>query len=171
MSAATTNYLGRALGAYSPNTVTNSAPTAANDNSQGYVIGSTWTDTATGVYYVCVDATVGAAVWVAGSPQAWSPISASGAINPHAAAAYIITKPGIAVLTLAAPTVGVDDDKVITISSSTLYAHTLTATGLLGTGTSAVNEATFAAYRGAGLVLKAFGGYWNVISSVGISFS
>jgi hypothetical protein len=34
-----------------------------------------------------------------------------------------------------------------------------------------VNLATFAAFAGAGLTLMAYNGTWNVIASVGITFS
>jgi hypothetical protein len=99
---------------------------------------------------------------------------------------FVITKAGIAVLTLAAPKAGAQnwqniggflknnggqDGTILVITSGTLYAHTLTATGLLGTGTANVNEATFAAYAGAGVVLMAYGGLWLVLSSTGITFS
>ncbi|HEV8059816.1 MAG TPA: hypothetical protein VGP68_08075 [Gemmataceae bacterium] len=103
--------------------------------------------------------------------QALIPITASGAVDPHTSASYVITKAGIAVLTLAAPTAGIDDGKIITITSSTAYAHTLTATGLFNTGSANVNEATFAAYAGAGLTLQAYNGFWNILSSTGITFS
>jgi hypothetical protein len=39
-------------------------PTAANDNSQGYVAGSRWLNVVTGIAFVCRDATNGAAKWV-----------------------------------------------------------------------------------------------------------
>jgi hypothetical protein len=55
--------------------------------------------------------------------------------------------------------------------SQTANAHTITATGLLNTGSASVNVATFAAFAGANVVLMAFNGKWNVISSVGITFS
>lgn len=40
------------------------APTVNDDNTQNYEIGSVWVNTLTDVYYVCVDATTGAAVWL-----------------------------------------------------------------------------------------------------------
>jgi hypothetical protein len=98
-------------------------------------------------------------------------LTANGAINPHASANYIITKAGVLAATLAAPTAGTDDGVTITITSSTAFAHTLTATGLLNTGSAAVNLATFAAFAGAGLTLQAFNGTWNILSSVGITFT
>ncbi len=39
------------------------APTINEDSNDGYAPGSTWTDTTNDVYYVCLDATVGTAVW------------------------------------------------------------------------------------------------------------
>jgi hypothetical protein len=98
-------------------------------------------------------------------------ITASGAVSPHNSAFYVVTDAGIAALTLAAPTAGTDDGVHITIKSTTAYAHTLTATGLLQTGSANVNVATFAAYAGAGLTLRAYNGKWLVESAVGITFS
>lgn len=39
------------------------APTVNDDAGSGYVVGSRWVDTVSGKEYVCVDATVAAAVW------------------------------------------------------------------------------------------------------------
>lgn len=103
-----------------------------------------------------------------GQPQA---IAASGAVAPHAAGTYVITKAGVAALTLAAPTATADDGNVIVITSNTAFAHTLTATGLLQTGSASVNLATFAAFAGAGLTLMAYQGKWNVLASVGVTFT
>ncbi len=91
-------------------------------------------------------------------------LSANGAVLPHVAATYVITKAGVALLTLAAPTATVDDGKVIVITNSTANAHTLTATGLFSTGTATVNLATFAAFAGASITLMAYQAKWNVIS-------
>ena len=98
-------------------------------------------------------------------------VAASGAINPHNPGSYVITKAGVAALTLAAPTATTDDGVQIVLTSNTANAHTLTATGLLQTGTISVNVATFAAQAGAGLTLIAYQGKWNVLGSVGITFS
>jgi hypothetical protein len=105
---------------------------------------------------------------VSSTPQA---LTASGAVPPHVSHLYTVTKAGVAALTLAAPTAVTDDGIEITITSTTAFAHTLTATGLLQTGTASVNLATFAAQPGAGLTLMAVGGKWNVLASVGITFS
>jgi hypothetical protein len=98
-------------------------------------------------------------------------ITANGAIAPNTAATYTITKAGVAVMTLAAPTVGTSDGVRIAIISNTAFSHTLTATGLLQTGSANVNVATFAAFAGASLTLQAFQGKWNVIASTGLTFS
>lgn len=97
-------------------------------------------------------------------------ISASGAV-PVVAGENVITDAGVAALTLAAPVVGTQDGLMLNIESSTAFAHTLTATGLLQTGTASVNVATFAAQAGAGLMLMAYNGKWIVKASVGITFS
>lgn len=102
------------------------------------------------------------------SPQV---LSASGAVSPHQPAWYVITDAGVAALTLAAPTATVDDGVILVFTSNTAEAHTITATGLLQTGTASVNVATFAAEAGASLTLMAYQGKWNVISSNGITFS
>jgi len=92
-------------------------------------------------------------------------------IPPHVAATYVITKAGVDGATLAAPTATTDDGLIITVTSNTANAHTITATGLLQCGTASVNVATFAAHAGAGLQLMAYQAKWNVISSNGITFS
>jgi hypothetical protein len=99
------------------------------------------------------------------------PLFASGAIDPHTAQRYAITKAGVAALTLAAPTAGADDGLVILLVSTTAFAHTLTATGLLNVGTASVNLATFAAFAGAGLTLFAYNGLWYLDSANAITFS
>src|SRR3990167_5973284 len=104
----------------------------------------------------------------------FSEISASGAVTPTASDLYIITKAGVAALTLAAPVSGTasqggDDGVTITILSSTANAHTLTSTGNFGDGAGNTDLATFAAEIGAGVTLIAYGGTWIVANSVGIT--
>lgn len=98
-------------------------------------------------------------------------LAVNGAIPSHTGHTYVITKAGVLADTLAAPTATTDDGIEITITSNTANAHTVTATGLLQTGTASVNVATFAAFAGAGLTLMAYQGKWNVLASVGITFS
>ena len=96
---------------------------------------------------------------------------AADAIPPHVPHTYVVTKAGVDAMTLAAPTATTDDGLIIVVTSNTANAHTITATGLLQTGTASVNVATFAAQKGAGVTLMAYQGKWNVLSSVGITFS
>ena len=103
-------------------------------------------------------------------PQPLQLLTTNGAL-PVAQGSYLVTKAGVLALTLAAPTAGSQDGMIIQISSTTANAHTLTATGLLQTGTASVNLATFAAQAGAGLTLMSYNGKWIVISSIGITFS
>lgn len=100
-----------------------------------------------------------------------NPIGASGAIDPHTAGRYMITKAGVAALTLAAPTAGADDGLEIEIISNTAFAHTLTATGLFQDGAGHVNLATFAANAGASIFLTAYQGKWNVQIVQGVTMS
>lgn len=113
------------------------------------------------------------AKWYASAVPTVAPtaITADGAITPSIPRKYAVTKAGVAAMTLAAPTVTTDDGVVIVVSSNTANAHTITATGLLQTGTASVNVATFAASAGAGVTLMAYQGKWNVLASVGITFS
>ena len=95
-------------------------------------------------------------------------LPASAAIPANQSRDYVITKAAVAALTLAAPS---QDGLNISVVSSTAFAHTITATGLLQTGSASVNVATFAASAGAGVSLQSFGGKWMVRSEVGITFS
>lgn len=95
-------------------------------------------------------------------------VTSSGAINPHLAKNYVITKAGIAVLTLAAPTAGDvqsggDDGLILDFVSATTDQHTITATGLFLDGAGHVNVATFPANAGGGLRLMAYAGKWIVV--------
>jgi len=112
-----------------------------------------------------------AGVKVFGSPGAPTPLSVNGAIPVRPSTNYVITKGSILADTLAAPTAGTDDAVTIQVISSTAFAHTITATGLLQTGSANVNVATFAAFAGAGLTLRAYNGKWMVVASTGITFS
>lgn len=98
-------------------------------------------------------------------------ITASGAIAVRPTKSYLITKAGVAAMTLAAPVAGTDDGVQISVRSTTAFAHTITATGLLQTGSASVNVATFAAFAGAGLTLRAYNAKWLVVSSNAITFS
>lgn len=110
------------------------------------------------------------------SPSPFLSLGASGALS-ISSGNYLITKStAIAALTLAAPTAGVQDGMVIQISSTTAFAHTLTATGLLQTGGAAspYTTATFgvtSAFTGASLTLRSWGGFWFVVAAENVTFS
>ncbi len=117
-------------------------------------------------------------LWVAASNTMLppTPITASGAIAVRPSANYVITKAGIAVMTLAAPTAGLpsaggDDGTIIQVQSATAFAHTITATGLLQTGSDAVNVVSFNPYAGASISFQAYNGKWIIVDPIGVSFS
>lgn len=87
------------------------------------------------------------------------------AINPNVPGNYVIKTPGINAMTLAAPRVGIDDNLSINIWSDTLFVHTLTTVALLANGAALANVATFKAFKGSGLTLRAFNGVWQVLAS------
>lgn len=93
------------------------------------------------------------------------------AINPHVSGNYIVTGGAPDLMTLLAPTVGTDDNLSISIFSDSAQAHTLTATTLLANGTALKTTATFAAFRGAGLTLRAYNGVWQVVGATAITFT
>ena len=106
----------------------------------------------------------------AGNRQVLELLAADGAINPRVQATYVVTKAGVAALTLAAPTATTDDGLLITVTSATANAHVITATNLLNTGAAANDTATFEAAAGASLTLMAYQAAWYVISSNQITF-
>lgn len=97
--------------------------------------------------------------------------TASGAIAIQNGTVYI-TKAGVAAMTLAAPTAAQDGTRIF-VTSTTAYAHTITATSLLNNGASGApyTTVTFAAYPGAGIQLEAVGLLWNVVSNVACTLS
>jgi hypothetical protein len=94
-------------------------------------------------------------------------------LNPHSAQDYEVDNASAADLTtLAAPSLGDpsaggDDGKIIRFTSTTAFAHKITATGLLQTGTASVNSVALAAFAGASVTLKANNGKWQIIASNG----
>lgn len=112
-----------------------------------------------------------------GTPQAVSEqlvgaaVTADGALGvPTITQLRYVTKAGVAAMTLAAP-VAADEGVELEVKSTGAYAHTITATGLLQTGAAATDVATFAAYAGAGVRLRAKNLKWQVVYSVGVTFS
>jgi hypothetical protein len=94
------------------------------------------------------------------------------AINPHIAGNYVIDSGAVDPITLGLPTAEVDDGLTISIYSDTAFAHTVTLpSALFKPGTAPHSLATFAAFAGAGLSLRAIDGAWHVVSSVAVTFS
>lgn len=78
----------------------------------------------------------------------------------------VITKTGsLAAMTLAAPTAA-QDGLMLTVTSATAFAHTITATSLIEDGVTggAKTTATFAAFAGATIVLVAYNLKWHTVS-------
>ena len=98
--------------------------------------------------------------------------SADGAITIKSGV-VVITKATAAALTLAAPTAGTDDGKVLWIDATTAAAHTVTiANGLRGAGAGA-DVGTFGVAIGNGLGLYAYNGAWYPIpgTTTGVTFA
>lgn len=114
---------------------------------------------------------LGAAAVLAGMESPVGAITADGAV-PVVSGNYLITKAGVAALTIAAPAAA-DVGKVIQITSNTANAHVLTFTGnTLCCGTAAVATATCAAQKGAGLTIACrVAGSWHVVASVAQTFA
>jgi len=89
-------------------------------------------------------------------------IAVDGAVAPRTPGYFVITKGSAAALTLAAPTAGTDDGLEIEISSRTAFAHVITATGLLLTGTASVNSVTYPTNAGGTAWFTADNGKWIV---------
>lgn len=83
---------------------------------------------------------------------------------------YLLTKAtALTSTTFAAP--GKDQDGLqVTFTSTTAAAHVITATALWGDGASGSPEdtATFDAFIGASLTVKAANGIWNIVANVGV---
>lgn len=95
------------------------------------------------------------------------------ALSAHGRVNYVVTKAGTDAMTLAAPTAGTDDGAILTVTSATANAHTITATGLINNGTTGGphNTATFAAFSGASITLMAYNALWYVLGSVNVTIS
>jgi len=83
----------------------------------------------------------------------------------------VITKAGVAALTIADPTVLVDDFKKLTIVSATAQAHTLSNAAGSGfnAGGAAADVGTFGGAIGDGIRLMAYGGKWLVLNAKNVT--
>lgn len=97
-------------------------------------------------------------------------ISANGAITQKEGS-VVISKAGVAVLTIADPVATTDDFKLLRIISVTANAHTVTyVTGFNGGG-AATDVATFGGAKGDNLVIMAYQGVWYVVSKVNVTLA
>lgn len=98
-------------------------------------------------------------------------ITADGAIT-IANRRYVITKAGVAALTLAAPSAP-QAGTTIEIINGTANAHVITATGLLDDGVTggSKNTATFAAFVGANITLVAYNLKWVAMPSRAVTIA
>lgn len=112
----------------------------------------------------------------------WPTIDTKYAIEVEAASGAIavkegfsvITKAGVAAMTLAAPTAGLpaaagDDGKVLTIVSTTANAHTVTTPSNKVNGAS--TTLTFGAAVANFVQVMAYGGVWYVLGKTGVTVS
>lgn len=97
-------------------------------------------------------------------------LAVDGAIAIKSGVAYL-TKATAGAYTLANPTAGVDDGKVVTILSVTAVAHTVTNPAGFNDGGASTDVATFGAAKGNNLVVTAYQGKWYVVTSVGITLA
>jgi hypothetical protein len=88
------------------------------------------------------------------------------ALDPKVAGNYIIKTGSADAITLGAPRAGIDDNRSINIWSDTAFAHTVTLpSALFANGAALATVATFKAFRGSGLALRAYNGTWQVLAS------
>ncbi|HXL23835.1 MAG TPA: hypothetical protein VOA78_15335 [Candidatus Dormibacteraeota bacterium] len=86
-------------------------------------------------------------------------------INPHVSGNYVIRSSAADLMTLGAPTAGIDDNLSINIWSDAAFVHTITTVALFANGAALANVATFKAFKGSGVSLRAFNGVWQVLAS------
>lgn len=107
-----------------------------------------------------------------GVAQEFEVASADGAISLKAGI-VVLTKAGVAAMTLAAPTSDIDDGSVLIFDSHTAQAHTVTiAGGLRGAGAGA-DVGTFGGAIGDGFSVYAYQGAWYPVpgTNVNVTFA
>lgn len=83
---------------------------------------------------------------------------------------YVVKTAGVDAMTLAAPAAA-QEGMIIDVWSDTANAHTITATSLFANGTALKTTATFAAFRGAGVTLRACNLVWHTLAQTAITFT
>lgn len=97
-------------------------------------------------------------------------VTATGAITISAGVVFL-TKAGVAVMTIAAPAVGMDGAMLV-IVSSTAQAHTVTfaTTGFNGGGAGS-DVATFGGAIGDSMIIVAYDGDWLVVGNENVTLA
>jgi len=113
-------------------TTSGSAPSASNDTTQGYTVGSRWVDTAADDEYVCVDATASAAVWKSTTSGSAGVGGSGGGADPGAS--YVVM----------GATGSLANERVLTAGSGLR----LTDAGAGSTATFAINDGIVATVSG-----------------------
>lgn len=95
--------------------------------------------------------------------------AANGAIA-STSGVVMLTKAGVAAMTLAAPTTGTDDGKVLHIVAATANAHTVTQTTPgFGAGGGSLDVATFGGAIGDCMSIVAYGGKWYILNLINVT--
>ena len=99
-------------------------------------------------------------------------VSGAIALPTQAFTTVVLSKAGVAAMTLVAPTKDIDGFTLF-ITSTTAQAHTVTATSLINDGATGAphTTATFAAFKGAGITLQAQSGLWQVRANNNVTVS
>lgn len=106
-----------------------------------------------------------------------SPVTLTGtadAIPQSTGGNFVITTGSADAITLPLPIAGTDDNLSLAIYSATNFAHTVTLpSAKLAPGVAVKTTATFPAFAGAGILLRAWNGTWQVVGAGGgtISYS
>jgi hypothetical protein len=129
------------------------SPTVTDDVDAGYLVGSTWINTATGAEYVLVDNTVGAAVWTITTASSGAPTTADylvGTAQAGLSAEIVVgTAPGGELGgTWASPTVDATHSGSAHHVAVTLAASADTLLGLTGQALSLDTQAANAVFAG-----------------------
>lgn len=109
-----------------------SAPTGAHDSSAGYAIGSNWINISSGTAYICVDASIGAAVWTSSSAGSFS-LDADSGTSQTIEGGDTLTISGTA--NAIDTVVGATNTVTIDISNSYSGQTSITTLGTVSTGT------------------------------------
>jgi hypothetical protein len=81
---------------------------------------------------------------------------------------FIISTGSADAATIPLPVAGTDDNLSVAVWSATAFAHSVTLpSAQLAAGVALKTTATFAAFAGAGILLRAWNGTWQVIGATG----